>query len=420
MIITFKKIIKILLDVVLAPLEFILVSIPALLYLCVKLLPVSGGRKMPRLMFGSTPIISLQSIANSLKREGFVSDCVVIEKSPIYQRRLFDKVLTPKSAYPKAVAYLLTRIHAAFFLGCAIFKYDIFHYYFDGGLLRRGLLRNFELFLLKILRKKLVLLPYGSDAFVYDKIPSPLWRHGLMTQYADYGNHVKAIEKRLRYFTKKADTVIACLVHFINLPRWDVLPLTCYPIDTGVIKPVNSSTTTKKTIHIAHASNHRGVKGTEFLVNAVNRLAEQGYSVTLDVIEKVDHKEALERISACDIYVDQLVFGYAQAALEGMALAKPVISAIDDSEEYGLFRRYSYLNECPIISANAETIYEVLKDLLNNSDRLTEIGESSRKYVEKRHSLEACSTMYQAIYDRIWWDKEVDLINFFHPLLERQ
>jgi glycosyltransferase involved in cell wall biosynthesis len=372
--------------------------------------------KSPRLLFGVTPIISLAYISRALRQKGYHSDVVVIGESSIYSQDTFDKVLLPNKKMPKLFKLFFGNCLAYKFFLTSIWKYDVFHYYFDGGLLRNTLFARAELILLRMCGKKIVLLPYGSDAFVYDLIPNPLWRHALMLEYSQFGNEAARLQKKIRRMTAKADIVIACLVHFINLPRWDILPLTCYPIDTQKLQPVYPNTR-ENPIRIAHACNHRGVKGTVFLVSAVARLKDAGFKIELDIIEKVSNTEALQRIQACDIYVDQLMFGYAQAALEALSLGKVVISALGNNPAYDLFRRFSYLNECPIVPADSESIYEVLLALIKHRDRWKAIGEKSRRFAETRHSFKACAEMYTAIYDKIWWKKpETDLINFYHPL----
>ena len=370
----------------------------------------------PRLLFGATPIISLAYIARALKEKGYLSETAVVAESSIYSRTDFDHVLLPSGRYPTVLRLALGNAMAYLFFMKSFWRYDVFHYYFDGGVLRHTMFARLELTLLKWCGKKIVLMPYGSDAFVYDLIPNPIWRHALMLEYAQFGNEAATIQKRIRQMTAKADVVVGCLVHFVNLPRWDILPLTCYPVDTDRLQPKYPDVHSKQTVRIAHACNHRGVKGTQFLIDAVNRLIQEGVPVILDIIEKVSNTEALKRIAACDIYVDQLIFGYAQAALEAMAFGKVVISALDQSEAYELFRRFSYLNECPIVPANTDSIYAVLKALILNRDTFGELGERTRRFVETRHSFVACADMYEAIYQKIWWKHlDVNLMTYYLP-----
>jgi hypothetical protein len=257
-------------------------------------------------------------------------------------------------------------------------------------------------------------MPYGSDTWVLDHVPVLSWRHALVIEYGELGNRAAAIERRVRRLTSQADFVVGCLVHVTCLPRWDVLRLTCYPIDTERLQPVPPRK--EGPIRIAHAANHCGAKGTEFLVAAVERLRAEGTDADLTLIEKRPNQEALEQIAGADIYVDQLVFTHALAALEGITLGKVVVSALEDSPAYDLFRRYSFLGECPIVPATVDTIDCVLRDLIERQSEWPPLGRRSRAYVDRRHSSAACREVYEAIYGRIWHGEQVDLINLYHPL----
>ena len=86
------------------------------------------------------------------------------------------------------------------------------------------------------------------------------------------------------------------------------------------------------------------------------------------------------------------------------------------------FRCYHYqrleVDESPVVPANPETIYDVLRDLMGCRREWPNLGRRSRAFAEKRHSFAAAVEMYEAIYDRIWWGKEIDLIRFHDPPFE--
>jgi glycosyltransferase involved in cell wall biosynthesis len=367
----------------------------------------------PRLLWGIQPIISLVNLSRAMTRAGYPSETVAVYESSIYPGELFDQ--SPYRSTGNVVAqYVGNQVRPYLFFMRALRRYDVFHFFFDGGLLVRTPFSFFELPILRLLGKKIVFMPYGSDAFAFDAIANPLWRGGLMIEYALLGNWTGRVQARVRRMTKYADVVVGSVVHIACLPRWDVLPVTAYPIDVGAIDPVAPSR--EGPIRIVHSSNHRGAKGTDFLIAAVEELRAEGYDLELDVIERVTNTEAVARMAAADIYVDQLLFGYAMAALEAMALGKVVISGLEDTPDYTVFRRYSYLGECPIVPASPETIIPVLRDLIADRDRWPAIGEASRGYVARWHSYEAAAELYGAIYRRVWSGEDVDLINFYNPL----
>jgi hypothetical protein len=382
------------------------------------LLSPSRRSAQPRLLWGTTPLKSATYLSRALRQAGHRSESAVVE---LYGRPApgdFDHIVLSDRFSPGSLHYVASALKAYLFFARALWRYDIFHYFFDGGLLRLTPLSRLELPLLKRVGKKVILLPYGSDAFVYDHIPNLSWRQLLMMEYAASGDKAELIERRIRHMSRHADVVVGCLVHIACLPRWDVLPLTCYPVDTDAVAPHYPGKT--GTVRIAHASNHRGAKGTEFVIDAVRRLQADGHDVELDLIERLPNERALEIMRAADILVDQLLFGYALAALEGLALGKVVISGIEDTDDYRPFRRYSYLNECPIVPANPETLYDVLARLLAQRDQWPEIGRRSRQYAEHRHSFAAARDLYAAVYRKVWDGEDVDLIRFYHPLFEQR
>jgi hypothetical protein len=368
----------------------------------------------PRLLWGTRPIKSLTYLSRAMRQAGYESATVALEMYSIVDASDFDHLPFPKRGNALS-RYVVGPLAAYWFFARALVRFDIFHYFFDGGVLRQTPLRRIEFPLLKQLNKKLILMPYGSDSFVYDKITNVLWRHGLLIDYPQLGKDAERIERQVRRGSRYADIVVAALFHVACLPRWDVLPLTYYPIDTDALEP--RPPRTRGPVRIAHAANHRGIKGTDFVIDGVERLRRDGVDVHFDLIEGKPNDEALRIISECDIYVDELIAAYALAAIEGMALGKVVLSPIEDTPWYTLFRRYSYLDECPIVPATPETVYAVLTNLLARRNEWPEIGRRSREYVERRHSFGAAQEMWEAIYRRVWHGEEVDLINLYHPVI---
>jgi hypothetical protein len=396
----------------------VLLSVPGVLYILVAALLAFRGTKSaqerPRLLWGARPISSLPALSALARRSGHFSEVAVIERYATTQDGDFDHLVFSRTSLP-GMRRIANTVLAFRFFARALHRYDIFHYFFDGGILQRTGLWWLEMPLLRFCGKRLVLLPYGSDSFVYDHLSDVTWRHALMINYPALGSFAALIERRIRQATRYADVVVGCLVHVANLPRWDILPLTYYPVDTDSLQPIWPRT--EGPVRVGHAPNHRGAKGTEFVIFAVEKLREAGYDIELVLIEGRPHAEAMAMLAACDIVVEQLIFGYALTAMEAMALGKVVITGIDpEASHYRLFRRYSFLDELPAVAASPETIHECLERLLTERSRWPSIGRQSRAFAERRHSFAACGEMWQAIYNHIWRREPVDLINFYHPL----
>lgn len=404
-----RRLARKLLDLALAPVGLAII-LPAFVVVALQ----SKRPDKPRLLWGALPIKTLSYTSAAMRKLGYVSDVWTIELYPIVGAKDFHRICDSGLNGRSLAGYVANTMLVFFAFAQALVRYDIFHYFFDGGLLQRTALRRWEYALLKLAGKRLVLLPYGSDSFVYDEVPNQGWRFALMINYGEAGTRAGQIQSFVRLGCKWADCVVGCLVHTVNLPRVDVLPLTWYPIDLERLQP--RLPRTDGLIHIAHAPNHRGPKGTEFLLDAVDRLRAEGHDVELTLIEKMPNDRAIEVIAQADIFVDQLIFGYALAALEGMALGKVVITGFEwDGPEYLAFRRYSFLDECPAVPASPETIYGVLADLIARRAEWPEIGARTRAFAERRHSDAFVGDLFEQIYRRIWLGECVDLPALYKP-----
>jgi hypothetical protein len=206
-----------------------------------------------------------------------------------------------------------------------------------------------------------------------------------------------------------------------GLGRTDALPYNPLTIDTRNWKPkkvYSANDGINGNVKIIHTPNHRGCKGTEFLIQAINELKSEGVMVDLILLEGVPNDE-VKRImqEKADILADQFIsVAYALSGIEGMAVGLPVLANLEDSEYTTAFRRYSYLDECPILSSTPESLKKILRVLIRNPKLREELGKAGRQYVEKYHSEETAQYLFGAVYEKIWHGKDVDLINLFHPL----
>jgi glycosyltransferase involved in cell wall biosynthesis len=136
---------------------------------------------------------------------------------------------------------------------------------------------------------------------------------------------------------------------------------------------------------VIHAPTHRGVKGTRFVLEAVDKLKAEGVPFRFQLIEGLPRAEARRLFERADLLIDQLWLGwYGGLAVELMALGRPVVCNIRDD---GLrFVPPDMGAELPVIRAEPATLAAVLREWLNSRrDELPKVGERSRRYVERWH-----------------------------------
>ncbi|MZP29505.1 hypothetical protein GTO91_07270 [Heliobacterium undosum] len=399
---------------------FLLIALTFLLACLLRIVNCIGGTpRKPRLVWGPTPIISIKYMSQAMRNAEYQSDTIVYDVYKINSVEDFDLHLddfTPK-ILPQSARRIWKRLLGDYFVFLyALLKYDIFFYFFDGGFLTRTPYRCLELQFLRIARKKSIVMPYGSDSFVYSRIRNLELRHALLRCYPNLAKMEHKISRQIDYFCRNADFVMGCMVHVECLPRWDMLPVLYYPIDTdkwSSNRKKNQADGVNGEVIVAHTPNHKGFKGTEILIQACKELVSEGLNVRLMLIENRPNKEVRLLLEQCDILAEQFVVGYALSAVEGMALGLPVLSNIEIDVIHQLFRKHSYLDECPIVSVNYYTFKEKLRELVISPGLREELGRQGRAYVEKHHSFGSNIKMWNEVIEKVWYDKDIDLMTYY-------
>jgi len=281
----------------------------------------------------------------------------------------------------------------------AIWSFDIFHFFFNGGYLRSTPLRWLELPILKACGKHIVVSHYGSDVIMPSRVKNKYkWNVALEIEKHYPNIDERAVEKQIRYFSKYADFVIndGQAVEFIPKAH---MSLKLIPIDLDQWKPVYQTGNDRPVI--VHAPNHRALKGTRYLIEACRQLKKEGYNFELVIVERQPNEIARQIYSKADIIADQFLAGfYGLFAIEGMALGKPVLCYM--RPEWVKYHN-SYFKECPILSTNPDNLTENLRLLLENPALRTELGRKGREYVEKYHSYEFIGKQLDTIYRSLWF-----------------
>jgi glycosyltransferase involved in cell wall biosynthesis len=151
---------------------------------------------------------------------------------------------------------------------------------------------------------------------------------------------------------------------------------------------------------VVHAPTDRRVKGTEHLLAAVERLRAGGFELELVLVEGVSQQEARRAFERADLVVDQLLSGwYGAAAVEAMALGKPVVAHLDDGDLARV--PPDFAAELPILRATAATVADVLAEWLGRRrGELAEVGRRSRAFAERRHDPRAVAERLREAYER--------------------
>lgn len=371
----------------------------------------------PRLVWGSTPLINNRHWSRSMRAAGYPSQTYTHSfYASISQRADWDRVLEEEWSWcPGFFKPILAFLHS-------LLAYDIFFMsadgFFVGGL--PGLWR-LQAPLLRLAGKKIVFVPYGSDTYVYRRIRSTSLMHGLLASYPQAAVRQDDIRVRLDYWCRHAHVCIPAVMGMDGFGRWDAILASVLFLDLNEWKASarqSAADGRNAPVRICHAPNHRGFKGTEFVMEAVRILKSEGLQVDLLLLEKIQNTQVRTILSSeADILVEQLIFtGHGLNGLEGMACGLPVISNLEDDDYILPVRRWSYFSECPIVSASPENLVTVLRKLVTRPALRAQLGKAGRQYVEKYQGLDSAVYLFEAAIERAH-ERRSSLMELYHPLL---
>lgn len=287
----------------------------------------------------------------------------------------------------------------------AIFSYRCLYIYFNGGCLQSSIiLWKIEPYLLGIAGIKTVVMPYGGDISKMDRTPNLLYKHTLALDYPEYKFRNNRIESQIDLWSKNANHVIGGCDWVDYMHHWDTLMIAHFSIDLKQKKKaVFKYPKNGKTFRVLHAPNHRNIKGSSFIIEAIEELQKEGENIELKLLEKVSNDEVLLEIEKADLVIDQLVIGwYAMFTLEALSLGTPVVCYLRN-DLLELYKNSKLLNENdpPIHSSQPREILSDLRVLIHDQKRLEELSSRGPEYVKEHHSTEYVGSVFHEINSRI-------------------
>lgn len=351
----------------------------------------------PRLIWGPVPIINIKYWAQALRARGYEARTCVYEHYAMNERADFDAYYD--EFMPAGVVFDPLRAYVVFLW--VLRSADVYLCYFDGGFLQGTALRRLELRLLRLAGKRVIVSPYGSDIAVRGHMGALEQR--VFEDYPELARNAKQIRTRVLELSRRPNFVIRNYQPGF-IPRWDVLWPTEIGIDAEVWSPgasPNHADGHNGEVVVVHAPNHRRLKGTDLLVDAVERLRAEGLRVRLVLLERRPNAEVRTAVIASDIVADQFIAGYALFAIEGMAAAKPVLSALGWMPSD--LRENLDARGLPILDTDRDGVLESLRSLICDPERRRDLGEAGRRFVLEHHSYEVVGAIFDAIIRHVWF-----------------
>lgn len=192
---------------------------------------------------------------------------------------------------------------------------------------------------------------------------------------------------------------IAQMVSTVDLELIHGHPWLPFPFDVdelGRIGEEGSESVDSERIIIAHAPTNRAVKSTSKVIDAVQRLRRRFPAVELDIIEGVPWEECLRRKARATIFVDQLVLGYGNNAVECMAMGIPVVAGTADAAVRQ--RMIDHIGHLPYVEATPWDLEKRLEALVTSADARVQAGAIGYDYAAKFHDGRRTVEMLKAFW----------------------
>lgn len=281
------------------------------------------------------------------------------------------------------------RIKAVFNIFKFVTEFDVFHFYYGNSLTGSNL---YDIRLLKRLGKKIFFYFCGCDIRdskeIIAKYEFSACKHCWPMRCSS--NRDRAYSTAMKF----ADAIFVStpdLIEFVPGAFWLPPPVSLETLDNLASKVDHARG--DDTIIVAHAPTSRMIKGSDYLIDAIDKLKEEGFPIELRLIENMPHAQALREYAKADIVVDQLLIGwYGLLSIEMMALGKPVICYIRED------LRHFVADDLPLLSADIVNVKDVLKTLVLDRAAWEKYGARGREFVNKYHSAAVVAEKALEIY----------------------
>jgi hypothetical protein len=283
-------------------------------------------------------------------------------------------------------------------------RFDVFHFNFGSTLIdfRKFGIHHWDLpFYSK--NKKIIFTYNGCDARQKYKTMkrvdfSSCHEKECYGGICNNGERDKMRENRINIVSKYAQHIFAVnpdLLYFLPKNISSFLPYTIaawYDIETVPYK-------IGRTIKIVHSPTNRAVKGSHYILQALENLKKR-YDIEIVLVENKPYKEALRDYEKADLIIDQVLLGwYGGVSVEGMKMGKPVVAFIREEDFKFIPKEMAKDLKDAVINVNPFNIETLLEEYLQNPQLLNQKNEAGLAYVHKWHDPVYVASITKEIYE---------------------
>jgi hypothetical protein len=143
-------------------------------------------------------------------------------------------------------------------------------------------------------------------------------------------------------------------------------------------------------IRVAHAPTNRQIKGTRYVVRAMRRIPSADFLL----IQRQPWSTCLRVKASADIFVDQLLLGYGNNAIEAWAMGMPVLAGA----RFDILKRMSREYPLPFYRTTTDALEDHIRSFVDSAKLRDEYARRGRDHVERFHAPDAWVERTRRIY----------------------
>lgn len=314
--------------------------------------------------------------------------------SDTFQSSAGIEILPPAPSLPRSLRWAAAHTVRYRHLLSAIASADVLHWHFGELVLHKGL----DLRWARLLRKPGVTEFWGSDIRIaeIEASDNPYFSRCVPEDYQRQQTREHSLCTQMPFANAGFECAVAddAMKSYVQPDLFSKVHIVRQRVVTADYSAAPPGQRSRRPL-IVHSPSNPKLKGTEFVLAAVEHLRSR-MEFDFRLIQNMPREEALAVLERADIFVDQVILGsYGLAAVEAMALGKPVICYIKPTLVG------TYPEGMPIVSANPDNLTEVLGELISDRDRCHELGVRGRSYVEMYHDAAKIAEQLKTIYQSL-------------------
>ena len=259
----------------------------------------------------------------------------------------------------------------------AVERFDVFHFHFGqsffpyGG---EGLPPLWDVPVLRMLGKKVFVSFWGSDVRKRKVIETiNPWGHLFL---ADNQPNDSRIEKSIRVWRTYANRMFVHSTELLPHVEGSVVVERNFDLQEW---PQTEPADRQRPL-LLHLPSSRARKGTELIVEGIDRLKAEGLEFEFRLLENVSHAEAKSAIREADVLIDQLLVGdFGIISVEAMASNRVSVAYLLDDVKQAY-------PDLPVYDVKPDAFVDRMRELISDRKLRQRLAQAGRTFVKKHFS----------------------------------